>query len=400
MSKQEEKIGAINSDEQIGEAVGDGRISYNRLVQVILTSVVGIVVNVLLGVLKIIVGLAANSIAVISDAVNNFSDSVSSIVTIIAMAMVGKGATKKHPFGFGRVEYFSSLLISVLVLFTGGQFMVSSVKKIIHPEPTAYTTISLAMLAVAIIAKILLGFYTKSRGKKYNSPSLAASGQDALSDAVITGVTLIAALISLSTDLIIDGWVGALVSLFVLKAGVEILLDVISKLMGDRPSADFTEDIMREIRETPGIVGAYDLILHNYGPNIFIGNVNVELDEEMTIREAYQTIRPLSAHIFNKYGVFFYFGFYSVNMRDEDVRAIREKVTELMMADEDVLQIHAFYVDPVKKAMNFDVVIDFSVKDTMLKAEKLRRQVKEIYPDYEIMLLPDRDYTLSKDSEE
>ncbi len=382
------------------DSTGDGKVSYNRIIKVVITSVVGIVVNLILGGIKVFVGLASNSIAIISDAVNNFTDSVSSLVTIITMVIVGRGATRKHPFGFGRVEYFTSMIIAALVLFAGGEFLISSVKKIISPEPTSYTWVSIVLLVVAILAKIALGFYTKSRGKKLNSPNLEASGADALSDAIITSVTLIGALISIFTDIVIDGFIGALVSIFVLKAGFEIMLGVVGELLGKRPDEELAEEIMEEIRHYDGIVGAYDLILHNYGPNVYIGNVNVELDESISIRDAYEIIHPLNVELFNKYGVFFYFGFYSINVSDEDVKTMREAVTKVLMEDPDILQIHAFYVDTAKKNMSFDAVMDFSVKGTLEKSHNLKMKLLEIYPDYDITVVADRDFTLKRQVEE
>lgn len=382
------------------DSTGDGKVSYNRIIKVVITSVVGIVVNLILGGIKVFVGLASNSIAIISDAVNNFTDSVSSLVTIITMVIVGRGATRKHPFGFGRIEYFTSMIIAALVLFAGGEFLISSVKKIISPEPTSYTWVSIVLLVVAILAKIALGFYTKSRGKKLNSPNLEASGADALSDAIITSVTLIGALISIFTDIVIDGFIGALVSIFVLKAGFEIMLGVVGELLGKRPDEELAEEIMEEIRHYDGIVGAYDLILHNYGPNVYIGNVNVELDESISIRDAYEIIHPLNVELFNKYGVFFYFGFYSINVSDKDVKTMRETVTKVLMEDPDILQIHAFYVDTTKKNMSFDAVMDFSVKTTLEKSQKLKKKLLEIYPDYDITVVADRDFTLKRQVEE
>ena len=372
--------------------------TYSRFKGIILTSVIGIVVNVLLGVLKIIVGTVANSVAVISDAVNNFSDSVSSLVTIIAMAISGKGATRKHPFGFGRIEYFSSMIIAVIVLVTGAQFLIESVKKILHPEATHYSTVTLVLLVVAIVAKILLGLYTKRSGRSLNSPNLIASGQDALSDAVITGVTLLAAVVSLiKPDLFIDGWVGVLVSLFVLKAGLEILMDVISKLMGERPSIELADQIMQEILATDGILGAYDLILHNYGPNVFIGDVNLELEDTMRIEDAYVITKPLQVRILRDYGVFMYFGFYSVNTTDPEIAETRAALNEHIADIDDILQIHAFYMDKEKKFMSFDVVYDFAAKDEAALRQDLKDFLHERHPDYRIELLPDRDFTLSRD---
>jgi len=371
---------------------------YSRFKDIVVASVVGIVVNIALGVIKIIVGTIANSVAVVSDAVNNFSDSISSLVTIITMIIVGKGATRKHPFGFGRVEYFSSIIIAVLVLVTGGEFMIESVKKIIHPEATSYTTVTLVLLVVAIVAKILLGLYTKRAGKKTNSPNLEASGQDALSDAVITGVTLVAAIVSLIfPNLHIDGWVGAIVSIFVLKGGLEILFDVISKLTGDRPSVELADQIMDEIKSTPGIQGAYDLILHNYGPEAYIGNVNVELEDTMTIQEAYQITKPLNIEIFKKYGIFVYFGFYSVNTTDPEIVAMRDKMTAFAMKYDDVLQVHAFYVDKEEQFMSFDVVYRFGTKEQETIEAAICAYAEEQYPGYQCRMTPDRDFTLSRD---
>lgn len=375
---------------------GDEVFNYSRMVKVVLTSVVGILVNVALGIIKIIVGLASNSIAIISDAANNFIDSVSSIVTILTMALVGKGATRKHPFGFGRMEYFSSMIIAVLVLVTGTEFLINAVRKIINPTPTSYTNIAIILLAVAVLAKIGLGLYTKRSGKKYYSPNLIASGQDAFSDAVLTAVTLIAAIVSRYTDYMIDGWIGAVVSLFVIKSGIDIVRDVLSKLMGDRPDAELADTLMERIRGTEGIAGAYDLILHNYGPNIYIGNVDVELDEKLTIRDAYKIIHPLNIDLFNEYGVFFYFGFYSVNVQDEDIRNMRNAVKATLLEDMDVLQIHAFFVDTEKKQMSFDAVLSFDIKNPQQKIKELKKQIQELYPDYDISIFADRDFTLTK----
>lgn len=375
--------------------------TYSRFKDIIVTSVIGIIVNVLLGVIKIIVGTVANSVAVISDAINNFGDSLSSLVTIIAMAISGRGATRKHPFGFGRIEYFSSMVISVLILVTGGEFLIESVKKILHPEATAYTPVTLVLLIVAIVAKILLGLYTKRSGTKLNSPNLIASGQDALSDAIITGVTLLAAVVSLIwPGLHIDGWVGAVVSIFVIKAGLEILLDVISKLLGERPSIELADKIMEEILNTDGVHGAYDLILHNYGPNVFIGDVNIELEDTMTIEEAYVITKPLNVKLLREYGVFMYFGFYSINTTDPEIVSMREFLYSQALCMKDILQIHAFYVNKERKFMSFDVVFDFDCKDQYAVEQELRRILKEQYPDYRVEMLPDKDYTLSRSAQD
>lgn len=368
----------------------------DRLKKVAITGVIGIVVNMILGLIKIVVGTASNSIAIISDAVNNFTDSVSSVVTIITLLFVKKGATEKHPFGFGRVEYFSGLIISVLVLVTGIEFLISSVEKIISPEETVYTTTALVMLVVAIVGKIFLGLYTRGVGKKENAPSLIASGQDALSDAIITAVTLAGAIITLVFDVNLDGYLGVVVSLFVLKSGLEIVSDVIGKLMGERPDTELADQIMEDIMSKEGIIGAYDLILHNYGPNVYIGNVNVELDEGMTIKEAYQITKPLNMEVFEKHGVFLFIGFYAVNTTDGEFAKKREFVRDNIESIDDVLQIHAFYVDEVKKYISFDVVVSFKCKEQNALIKKIIKIIKSEYPEYEVVPNIDKDYSLSK----
>ncbi len=370
----------------------------NRLIRIVKTSIVGIVVNILLGVIKLSVGMASNSIAIMSDAVNNFSDSISSIVTIITTRLAGKPPTKKHPFGYGRVEYFSGAIISAIVLVTGTEFFISSVKKIINPTESTYGIIAIVMLVVAIIAKIVLGLYTKNVGEKEDAPSLIASGQDAMSDSILTGVTLIGAIITISFNVNIDGWLGVIVSIFVLKAGVEILWDIISKLLGEREDVELAQKIVKEVGKYDGILGVYDLILHNYGPNIHIGEVYVELNEHMSVREAYNLLNPIRSEIFQKHGVLLYIGIYAVNTTDEHVMKISDRVKEIVMQNEYVLQVHAFslYENDKEKAMTFDVVMDFDCYDNKKLKQEILHSLEPEFSEYKKRITVERDFSLSE----
>lgn len=370
----------------------------NRFRRIIKTSVIGIIVNLVLGLVKVFAGMLSHSIAILSDAINNFSDSVSSIVTIITMVIASKGATKKHPFGFGRVEYFSGAIISVVVIITGIEFLTSSFHRIFHPVTTTYSILTLFILLLSVLSKIILGKYTKSAGEKDNAPPLIASGEDSLSDAIITGVTLLGAIFSILTDINIDSYLGVFVSLIVLKAGFQMLFDIVSSLLGKQNDIDLAQKIMAEIKEFEGVHGAYDLILHNYGPNIYIGDCNVELQDTMTIREAYALLKPMKHRILQKYGVVMFIGFYSINTTDEKIMHMEKRVKEIAYSKAMVLQLHAFTVYEELSLIAFDLVVDFECKDFNSLKEDILTEVSREFPTYTVKATVERDFSFSKTS--
>jgi len=368
----------------------------NRFRNIIKTSLIGVAANLLLGTLKIIIGLSANSISIMSDAVNNFSDSIASIVSIITIRLASLGATKKHPFGFGRVEYFSGAIISIIVILTGVEFLTSSYSRIRNPLSTNFGYISLIVLVVAVVAKIILGRYTKNVGERENAPTLVASGQDALGDAIITFVTLMGALVNIVTGRNIDGYIGVIVSLFLLKAGFEMLLGIISSLLGERNDIDLARKIVNELKATDGIIGAYDLALHNYGPNIFIGDVNVELPDTMTIQEAYVILKPIRHRMLEEYGVILYIGFYSVNTTDPHVMTVEKNIKKIALSHPMVLQIHAFIIYDEMNILAFDVVADFECNDLKVLKKEIIQMVSKEYGSYNIKVTMERDFSFSE----
>ena len=217
---------------------------------IIRTSVIGIIANVLLAAFKAFIGLASNSIAIVMDAVNNISDAASSVITIVGTKLAGREPDKKHPFGYGRIEYLSAMIISVLVLYAGVTAFTESVKKILHPETPDYSVVSLVIVAVAVVVKILLGRYVKSVGEKVNSDSLVNSGEDATLDSIISAATLIAAVIYLIFHVSLEAWLGAMIAVVIIKSGIEMLRDTLSKILGERADAELAREIKKTLKKT------------------------------------------------------------------------------------------------------------------------------------------------------
>lgn len=365
----------------------------NREKLVVKTGIIGTAVNVILAIIKIIVGLGANSISIVSDAVNNLSDAVSSVITIIAMKLAARPADKKHPYGFGRIEYLSGSIISAIVLIAGSQFFISSFKRILNPLATDFSGLSILFIIIAIATKLVLGSYTKRMGKKVNSPSLKASGADALYDAIMSSVTLISAIISKFAGISIDGYVGVLIALFIIYSGIQMMKETISSILGERVDKELVQDIKNEILEYKPILGAYDFILHNYGPTSMLGSVNVELPDYLNIKEAYLCLQEVQRVIYQKFGVYLVLGIYSVNTYNSEIAKIEKKVRDIVISYKYVLQIHAFIVDTAKEVLSFDAVFDFDNKDD----EKLKKEIEERlrveYPGYKIIIQVDKDYS-------
>ena len=360
---------------------------------IVRTSIIGIIANVFLAGFKAAVGLLANSIAVILDAVNNLSDALSSVVTIIGTKLANRRPDRKHPLGHGRIEYLSAMIVAALVLYAGITSLVESIKKIIHPEAADYSTVTLIVVASAVIVKLLLGRFVSARGKKVNSGALTASGKDALFDAILSASVLASAIIYLTTGLSLEAYVGVLISLFILKSGFELMKEALDDILGHREDAETTVRIKELINDEPEVMGAYDLVLYNYGPSRSYGSVHVELPDTMKVDEVDVLTRRIQAKVYNETGVILTgVGVYSHNTQSGEVAEIRNTVQEKVFSHDWALQLHGFYADTENKTMRFDVVTSFDV-DAGEAVEGLRREINEIYPDYEISIIPDVDVT-------
>lgn len=361
---------------------------------IIKTSLIGIIANVFLAAFKAVVGLMSNSIAIVLDAVNNISDAGSSLITIVGTNLAGKEPDKKHPFGYGRIEYLSAMIISVIVLYAGITSFVESVKQIIHPETPDYSAVSLIIVAVAVVVKILLGRYVKGVGEKVHSDSLINSGEDATLDAVISASTLVAAGIFLIFHVSLEAWLGAIISLVIIKSGVEMLRDTVSQILGERNDTELARSIYATVMSFPSVQGAYDLVLNNYGPDTWNGSIHIEVPDTYSASQLDQLIREITMKVLSDHHVLLTaIGVYSVNTQDEEVIRTREQVRKIVFAHEHVLQMHGFYLLKEQKAMRFDIVISFDAKDRREVYANVIADVRKAFPDYELQVAMDTDFT-------
>ena len=365
----------------------------NRSKQIIRTSVVGIVANVLLAGFKALVGLLAHSVAIVLDAVNNLSDALSSVITIIGTKLSVKPADRKHPFGYGRVEYFTAIVIAVIVLTTGITSLIESIKKIIHPTQPDYTTVTLVVIIVAILAKLALGWYVRRQGKKLDSDALVASGSDALFDAVITLATLISAGIMLLWNVSIDGYLGALISLVIIKAGVEMLASPINQLLGARASEELVHQIKQETMEMEGVQGVFDIILHGYGPNLSIGSLHIGIPDTMTARQIHRLTRQIAETMMARHGIVMTVGVYANATGNDKAAELQGAVVKALAGLDTVRQVHGFYYDEDRNDLSFDVVPDLSVTDDQAFLEDLQNRLKQVLPDQPVSILIDHNYS-------
>jgi len=361
---------------------------------IVRTSIIGIVANVFLAAFKAAIGLASNSIAIVMDAVNNISDAGSSLITIIGTKMAGRQPDKKHPFGYGRIEYLSAMIISVIVLYAGITSLIESVKKIINPDTPDYSVVSLVIVAVAVVVKIVLGQYVKSVGKKVNSSSLVNSGEDASLDSVISASTLLAAGIFLFFHISLEAWLGAIISLVIIKSGFEMLKETISQILGERNDPDLARSIKETVTSFPDVQGAYDLVLNNYGPDAWNGSVHIEVPDTYSADRLDQLIRSIQVKVYEEYRVILTaIGVYSVNTKDEYIIEAKKRVTEIVFSHPHVLQMHGFYMDKEKKTMRFDLVLSFDSPDRTKAFKDIHDDVQKEYPDYTLQMTMDTDFS-------
>ena len=364
----------------------------NREKVIIRTGVIGILANVFLAGFKAVIGFISGSIAVTMDAVNNLSDALSSVITIVSTKLAGKTPDKKHPYGYGRIEYLSAVTISVIVLYAGITSLVESVKKIIQPETPDYAPIALIIIGVAVAVKIVLGIYVRAAGEKVKSDSLVASGKDALLDAVISASTLVAAAVFIIWGVSLEAWLAAIISLVIIKSGIEMLRDSVSSILGERIEGELSRQIREIILTYPEVSGVYDLVLHNYGPESHIGSVHIELPESLNVRQLDILERDIYSKVYRETGVVL--TGISVYSRVSDNRfsnQVYSDLRDIIGGDERVLQLHGFLVDEQKKQIYFDIIIDFDANNRKQIFQDIVEKIQEKYPTYNICPTLDAD---------
>ena len=358
---------------------------------IVRTSVIGILANVLLAAFKAFIGIASNSIAVTLDAVNNLSDALSSVITIIGAKLGAKQPDKKHPLGYGRIEYLSSMIVAAIVLYAGITSLVESIKKIIHPEAADYSTISLIIIAVAIAVKLILGAYVKKQGQKVNSGALIASGSDASFDAILSASVLASAIIFLLSGISLEAFVGVVIAIFIIKAGIEMMIETLNDIIGQRGDLETVRGLKEVICEEEEVRGAYDVTLYNYGPNKNYASAHIELPDTMSVNDVDQITRRIQYRVFRKTGIILTgIGVYSYNTSNDEAAQMRNAVQEAVLSHDWALQVHGFYVDMEKKTMRFDTVISFDI-DRKEAVQTICNQIQNMYPDYKVYVITDID---------
>lgn len=364
----------------------------NREKIVVRTSVISICANLLLVGFKAFVGLAANSIAIITDAINNLTDALSSIITIVGTKLAGKAPDKKHPYGYGRIEYITSLLVSAIVLYAGITALVESVRKIFAPEDVNYDAVTLIVLIAAIVVKFVLGLYVKNKGKKVKSDSLIASGTDAFNDAILSISVLASTIIYMLFNVNIEAYIGTLVSIFIIKTGFELIKTSVDNMLGSRIETKLAKSIKKEVEKEEEVKGVFDLILNDYGPDKYLGSVHIEVPDNLSAADIDKISRSITKRVAQKFGVILHtIGVYSINTKDQTIIAARKKVESIVFSHQEIIEMHGFYLDTTDKILSFDIIMDFGAKDRENIYRQIYDEVQQEFKGYKINITLDID---------
>ena len=364
---------------------------------IVRTSFLGIGANVLLAAFKAFIGIVSNSIAITLDAVNNLSDAFSSVITIVGTKLAAKPADKKHPFGYGRLEYLSAMVISVIILYAGVTSLVESVKKIISPAEPEYTLPSIIILSVAVIVKIVMGLHVKSVGQKVNSDSLVASGKDAIMDSVISIATIIAAIVFIFTGFKLEAYLGLIISIMIIKAGFETMKETISEILGERASEDLIKGIKESVLSVDGVLGVYDLVLNNYGPDSFVASVHIEVADETTAVELDKIQWKISEKVYLNHGVSIAaIGIYPSNTSSTKTSQIQNQLKTLLADYPEVIEMHGLYLNDEDKFFRMDIIINFDAKDRYGLYKEIYEKVCTMLPEYKVIVNLDLDFSTTR----
>ena len=370
------------------------RSSDKRDQVIVRTSIIGIVANIFLAGFKFMVGILTHSIAITLDAVNNLSDVLSSVITIIGTKLAGKSPDKKHPYGHGRYEYLAAIIIAVIVLYAGISALIEAIKSILHPAQVNYTPVSLVIVVVAVVIKLLLGNYVGRVGKKVGSDALIVSGADAKFDAIISTTTLLAAIIFLLTGFRLEAYLAAVIAILLIKSSFEMLNDTISLILGQRANAETSKKVKEVIQSVHGVGAVYDLIFNDYGPNLILATAHIEVPDTFSADQIDTMTREINDKVYHSCKIAMAaVGIYSVNTKDDKAAEIRKQIRDIVMGHEHILQMHGFYIDFEKMKIQFDMIVGFEAKDRHAIYDHVSQEIKEKYPEFDVEIVMDTDYS-------
>lgn len=343
----------------------------------ILSSLVGITCNVILSITKVVIGLIINSISVMADGFNNISDAASSVISLIGVKLAGRPADQEHPFGHGRFEYISALAVSFLILQVGFSLLQSSFKKVLHPEEISFNPVLIAILCLSVLVKVWMMLFNRKLGKRINSTVMIATSYDSRNDVIVTTVTIISAIVAGLTGLKLDGYMGLLVSIFVMFSGYKIARETLEPLLGQAADREAYDKITNMVLSYEGIVGTHDLIIHNYGPTHRMATIHVEVPNDMDFEKAHETIDQIERDALEKLDLFLVIHMDPIEVNDETVLEKKELVLKIVKELEPKATIHDFRVVNGERHINliFDVVLPYSYSKQ--EEQKLLRDIEE-----------------------
>ena len=354
---------------------------------------VGIVTNFLLFLMKIIVGTAFHSVSVTADAVNNLTDSGSSVVTLIGFKMASKPADEKHPFGHARIEYLSGVIVSFIVIFLGLQLGMSSIEKILTPEENALTPVALVVLVISILAKLWQYLFYRKVGRMIKSESVEATSKDSRNDVIATSVVLLGAVITMLTGVNLDGYMGAAVALFIVFSGVQLTISTADPLLGQAPEGELVQTITEKMLSYPGIIGMHDLAVHNYGVGRCFASAHCEVDAKNDILVSHDLIDNIERDFSRDLGIHMVIHLDPVIVGDARTDALHCKVQSLVTALYPTVTIHDFRViwGVTHSNIVFDAAVPFAVKDSdAVITQKLEAEIQKLDPEYRTVVTIDR----------
>lgn len=350
--------------------------------QIITTaSFVGVAANVALVGIKMLAGVATSSIAIILDAVNNLTDAISSIVTLIGTKLAGRKPDREHPYGHGRAEYLTALIVTIIILFTGIMAFCESVGKIVDPGSVDYSFWTLGLVTIAVIVKIWLGFYVKRQGNKVNSSPLIAAGQDALMDAFLSFATLLAGILNLVFGWRLEGWIGIMIACLIIKTALSMMSETTTAMLGQRTDIKMAQKIRKYLLNNDTVQAVYDLALHDYGPTNLVGSAKIQVSSSLTAIEIHKITQKLEAEILRKYDVAMTIGIYAQNS-DAESEMIWQTIKKLVAAMPEILQVHGLLVESQKKRVYFDAVIDWQEENPKKAVRNLVKELESKHPEY------------------
>lgn len=363
---------------------------------IVLTNIFGIVLNVILVGVKVTVGFLISSASIITDGLNNFADSLNSLISIIGTKLSGKRPTKKHPFGFGRFEYLTSSIIGIIVLVVGIVAIRDSIESIVEYYTTwvlaDFKVSTLIIIGVAIVVKLIMSLVYRIMSKKYDSDTLKALSTDSFFDSLLSTATLISAIVGMVWHFYIEGYVGILIGGFIIKSGIEIIVEAMSHLLGKRVDDEFASQIKSDIASVEGVHGVYDLILNNYGYGKFIGSVHVGVRNDLDVHQVQELEREIAMLLYEKHKIIMTVGVYAQNKESKESKAIFKKVSDLIALHPAITQIHGFFFDEKDAYVSFDLVFSFEEKDPEKVVNEFKESLTKDFPQYKFIINIDHDY--------